>query len=100
MPLYLRFDLRNVLYSILVLQRRSHIVRKLSQDFDSIHAGHVAVEALILCDPRFARVCECDNTLEDGRCTALDLILGMLEMQKFFAVGATFVLEALDVDKR
>lgn len=87
--------LRDILYSILILQHRPHFLRQLSRDLDRIHAAHIAVEALPLCDPRLGRVSKRDEALKHLGCTAFDLVLRAGEVEEFVAVGASFVAEAL-----
>lgn len=88
-------NVRNILYPILILQRRPDLVGELARDLDRVHAGHISVQALPLCDPRLGRVGQRYQALKDLRRAAFDLVLRADEVQEFLAVGASFVAEAL-----
>ena len=88
--------LRDVLYSVFVLESRPNIVGKLTRHLDGVHAWNVAVETLVLCYPRARRVGEGDDTLKDLRGAAFDLVLGASEVEELVAVGAAFVAESLE----
>lgn len=88
--------LRDVLYSVFVLESRPHVVRKLTRHLDGVHARNVAVESLVLCYPRARRVGEGDDTLKDLRGAAFDLVLGASEVEELVAVRAAFVAESLE----
>lgn len=68
---------------------------KLAHNLGRVDAADVAVDALPLGDPGAARVGHGDEALEDGRRARLDGLLGALEVQVLFAVGAPFFLKAL-----
>lgn len=91
---------RDVLYPILVLERRLYLVRQLTRNLDGVDAADVAVEALPLCDPGPGRVGEGDEAFKDLRGAALNLVLRAREVQKLLAVGAALVAEALEDARR
>lgn len=86
---------RDILYSILLLEGRPYLVRQLSRYLDRIHARDVTIQPLPLCDPRPRRVRQGDDALKDLRCAAFDLVLRAGEVEEFFAVRASFVTETL-----
>lgn len=86
---------RDIVYAVLILDNLPDLVGQLAGHLDGVQAGHVAVEALPLCDPAAVGVRQGDDALEDLGRAGLDLVLGAGEVEEVVAVGAPFVAEAL-----
>jgi hypothetical protein len=83
------------LHTVFLLQRSPDFIWELPRYLCGIDTGNVAVETLPLGDPRFGRVGQGDEALEDLGGAALDLVRRAREVEELFAVGASFVTETL-----
>ena len=88
-------NLRDINLPKLLLYRRTHVIGQLARDLCCVNPPYVLVDALPLCNPRLAGVCDGDEPLKDLRSAAVDLVGRALKMEKLFAVGTPLVSEAL-----
>jgi hypothetical protein len=78
-----------------VLYRDQDVLGQDALDLCRVHAGDVALEALVPCDPAAVRVGDADEALENLRGAVVDLLGIAGELQDVFAVGAALGGELL-----
>jgi hypothetical protein len=78
-----------------VLHRDQNILGQDTLNLCRVHAGNVALEALIPCDPAAVRVGDANEALENLRGAVVDLLGIAGELEDVFAVGAALGGELL-----